>query len=53
MKLQLITDTNYFNKLLETISLLFKLYHKYDDLYGSVKEKKVVPPSLSGTKITT
>jgi hypothetical protein len=28
------------------------LYHKYDDLYGSIREKRVVPPSLSGKKRT-
>jgi hypothetical protein len=52
-KLQMITDADYSNKLLETRTLLFKLYHKYDDLYGSVREKRVVPPSLSGKKRTT
>jgi hypothetical protein len=51
-KLQLIIDADYSNKLLETRSLLFKLYHKYDDLYGSVREKRVVPPSLSGKQRT-
>jgi hypothetical protein len=51
-KLQMITDADYSNKLLETRTLLFKLYHKYDDLYGSVREKRVVPPSLSGKKRT-
>jgi hypothetical protein len=52
-KLQLITDTDYSNKLLETRTLLFKLYHKYDDLYGSVRKKRVVPPSLPGKKRTS
>jgi hypothetical protein len=51
-KLQMITDADYSNKLLETRTLLFKLYHKYDDLYGSVREKRAVPPSLSGKKRT-
>jgi hypothetical protein len=51
-KLQLIIDANYSNKFLETRTLLFKLYHKYDDLYGSVREKRVVPPSLSRKKRT-
>ena len=45
-KLQLITDADYSKKLLETRTLLFKLYHKYDDLYGSVREKRTVPPTL-------
>jgi hypothetical protein len=51
-KLQLITDANYSNKLLETRTLFFKLYHKYDALYGSIREKRVVPPSLSSKKRT-
>jgi hypothetical protein len=51
-KLQLITDADYSNKVVETRSLLFKLYHRYDDLYGSVREKRAVPPSLSGKKRT-
>jgi hypothetical protein len=51
-KLQLVTDVDYSNKLLETRTLLLKLYHKFDDLYGSVREKRVVPPSLSSKKRT-
>jgi hypothetical protein len=51
-KLHLITDADYSNKLMETRALLFKLYHKYDDLYGSVREKRIVPPTLSGKKRT-
>jgi hypothetical protein len=49
-KLNLLIDTDYSNKMMETRTLLFKLYHKYDELYGSVREKRVVPPSLSGKK---
>lgn len=51
-KLSSITDTDYSNKMMETRTLLFKLYHKYDELYGSVREKRVVPPNLSGKKRT-
>jgi hypothetical protein len=51
-KLHLLTDADYGNKLAETRTLLFKLYHKYDDLYGSVREKRAAPPSLSGKKKT-
>jgi hypothetical protein len=49
-KLNLLTDTDYSNKMMETRPLLFKLYHKCDELYGSVREKRVVPLSLSGKK---
>jgi hypothetical protein len=49
-KLNLLTDTDYSNKMMETRPLLFKLYHKCDELYGSVREKRVVPLSLLGKK---
>ena len=51
-KLNVLTDADYSNKLMQTRTLLFKLYHKYDDLYGSVRAKKADPPSLSGKKRT-
>ncbi|XP_066381626.1 zinc finger BED domain-containing protein RICESLEEPER 2-like [Miscanthus floridulus] len=51
-KLNLLTDADYSNKMVETRTLLFKLYHKYDDLYGSVRAKRPDPPSLSGKKRT-
>lgn len=37
---------------MDTIILLFKLYNKYDVLYGSVGLKRVVAPTLYGKKIT-
>jgi hypothetical protein len=52
-KLNLLTDADYSNKMVETRTLLFKLYHKYDDLYGSVMAKRHDPPSLSGKKRTS
>jgi hypothetical protein len=51
-KLNLLTDADYSNKMVETITLLFKMYHKYGDLYGSVRVKRPDPPSLSGKKRT-
>jgi hypothetical protein len=49
-KLNLLTDADYSNKMVETRTLLFKLYHKYDDLYNSVRAKRPDPPSLPSKK---
>jgi hypothetical protein len=43
-------DIDYTNKLTDTITLLFKLYNKNDVVYGFVRLKKVVPPTLSNKK---
>jgi hypothetical protein len=51
-KLNLLTDAGYSNNMVETRTFLFKLYHKYDDLYGSVRAKRPNPPSLYGKKRT-
>jgi len=42
-KLNLLTDADYSNKMVETRTLLFKLYHKYDNLYGSIRAKRPNP----------
>lgn len=51
-KLNSLFNVDYTNKLLDTRALLFKLYNRYDSMYGSVRLKRVVPSSLSGKKRT-
>jgi hypothetical protein len=51
-KINLLNDADYSNKMVETRTLLFKLYHKYDNLYGSVRAKRPDPPNLSDNKRT-
>ena len=52
-KLHSLFNIDYTNKLLDTRALLFKMYNRYDVMYGSNRLKRVVPPSLSGKKRTT
>ncbi|XP_066341330.1 zinc finger BED domain-containing protein RICESLEEPER 2-like [Miscanthus floridulus] len=51
-KLHSLFNIDYTNKLLDTRALLFKMYNRYDVMYGSNRLKRVVPPSLSGKKRT-
>ncbi|XP_066322132.1 zinc finger BED domain-containing protein RICESLEEPER 4-like [Miscanthus floridulus] len=51
-KLHSLFNIDYTNKLLDTRALLFKMYNRYDVMYGSNRLKRVVPPSLFGKKRT-
>ena len=51
-KLHSLFNIDYTNKLLDTRALLFKMYNRYDVMYGSNRLKRVVPPSLSSKKRT-
>jgi hypothetical protein len=51
-KLNSLFNVDYTNKLLDTRALLFRMYNRYDAMYGSVRLKRVVPASLSGKKRT-
>jgi hypothetical protein len=51
-KLSSLFNTDYTNKLVDTRALLFRMYNRYDAMYGSVRLKRAVPPSLSGKKRT-
>jgi hypothetical protein len=51
-KLNSLFNVGYTNTLLDTRALLFRMYNRYDAMYGSVRLKRVVPTSLSGKKRT-